>query len=48
VLDGYLQGLENSLVSEYLTHEYDVLVIGAGVAGLRAAAEASAGGAKSR
>jgi succinate dehydrogenase / fumarate reductase flavoprotein subunit len=33
-------------VSEYLTHEYDVLVIGAGGAGLRAAAEASAGGAK--
>jgi succinate dehydrogenase / fumarate reductase, flavoprotein subunit len=38
--------LENSLVSEYLTHEYDVLVIGAGGAGLRAAAEASACGAK--
>jgi succinate dehydrogenase flavoprotein subunit len=38
--------LENSLVSEYFTHEYDVLVIGAGGAGLRAAAEASAGGAK--
>jgi succinate dehydrogenase flavoprotein subunit len=33
-------------VSEYLAHEYDVLVIGAGGAGLRAAAEASAGGAK--
>jgi len=33
-------------VSEYLTHEYDVLLIGAGGAGLRAAAEASAGGAK--
>jgi succinate dehydrogenase / fumarate reductase flavoprotein subunit len=33
-------------VSEYVTHEYDVLVIGAGGAGLRAAAEASAGGAK--
>jgi succinate dehydrogenase flavoprotein subunit len=33
-------------VSEYLTHEYDVLVIGAGGAGLRAAAEASAGDAK--
>ena len=33
-------------MSEYLTHEYDVLVIGAGGAGLRAAAEASAGGAK--
>jgi succinate dehydrogenase / fumarate reductase, flavoprotein subunit len=46
VLDGDLERLENSLVSEYLTHEYDVLVIGAGGAGLRAAAEASAGGAK--
>ncbi len=33
-------------MSEYLTHEYDALVIGAGGAGLRAAAEASAGGAK--
>jgi len=33
-------------VSEYLTHEHDVLLIGAGGAGLRAAAEASAGGAK--
>jgi succinate dehydrogenase / fumarate reductase flavoprotein subunit len=41
-----MERLENSLVSEYLTHEYDVLVIGAGGAGLRAAAEASAGGAK--
>jgi succinate dehydrogenase flavoprotein subunit len=46
VLDGLLERLENSLVSEYLTHEYDVLVIGAGGAGLRAAAEASAGDAK--
>jgi succinate dehydrogenase / fumarate reductase flavoprotein subunit len=46
VLDGHLERLENSLVSEYLTHEYDVLVIGAGGAGLRAAAEASARGAK--
>lgn len=33
-------------MSEYLTHEYDVLMIGAGGAGLRAAAEAAAGGAK--
>jgi succinate dehydrogenase / fumarate reductase, flavoprotein subunit len=33
-------------VAEYLTHEHDVLVIGAGGAGLRAAAEASAVGAK--
>jgi succinate dehydrogenase / fumarate reductase flavoprotein subunit len=46
VLDGHLERLENSLVSEYVTHEYDVLVIGAGGAGLRAAAEASTGGAK--
>jgi succinate dehydrogenase / fumarate reductase flavoprotein subunit len=46
VLDGHLERLENFLVSEYLTHEYDVLVIGAGGAGLRAAAEASAGGTK--
>jgi len=33
-------------VTEYLTHEHDVLVIGAGGAGLRAAAEASAAGAR--
>jgi succinate dehydrogenase / fumarate reductase flavoprotein subunit len=33
-------------VSEYETHEYDVLVIGAGGAGLRAAIEASAMGAR--
>jgi len=33
-------------VTEYLTHEHDVLVIGAGGAGLRAAAEASAAGVK--
>jgi succinate dehydrogenase / fumarate reductase flavoprotein subunit len=46
VLDGRLERLENFLVSEYLTHEYDVLVIGAGGAGLRAAAEASADGTK--
>ena len=31
---------------EYETHEYDVLVVGAGGAGLRAAIEASAGGVK--
>ena len=31
---------------EYETHEYDVLVIGAGGAGLRAAIEASAAGAR--
>jgi succinate dehydrogenase / fumarate reductase flavoprotein subunit len=33
-------------VAEHLTHEHDVLVIGAGGAGLRAAAEASAAGVK--
>jgi succinate dehydrogenase / fumarate reductase flavoprotein subunit len=33
-------------MSDYETHEHDVLVIGAGGAGLRAAIEASAGGAK--
>src|SRR4029450_80429 len=33
-------------MSKYDTHEYDVVVIGAGGAGLRAAAEASAQGAK--
>ena len=33
-------------MTEYLTHEHDVLVIGAGGAGLRAAAEASAAGAR--
>ena len=33
-------------MAEYQTHEHDVLIIGAGGAGLRAAVEASAGGAK--
>jgi succinate dehydrogenase / fumarate reductase flavoprotein subunit len=33
-------------VAEYITHEHDVLVIGAGGAGLRAAAEAAAAGVK--
>jgi succinate dehydrogenase / fumarate reductase flavoprotein subunit len=33
-------------VPEYITHEHDVLIIGAGGAGLRAAVEASAAGAK--
>ena len=33
-------------MAEYLTHEHDVLVIGAGGAGLRAAVEASAAGTK--
>src|SRR5487761_2468521 len=33
-------------MSDYTTHDYDVLVVGAGGAGLRAAIEASAAGAK--
>src|SRR5262244_940667 len=36
--------LEDRLVAEYVTHEHDVLIIGAGGAGLRAAVEASASG----
>src|SRR3984957_3320800 len=47
VLHGHLDGLENPLMAaEYQTFEHDVLVIGAGGAGLRAAVEASAGGVK--
>jgi succinate dehydrogenase / fumarate reductase, flavoprotein subunit len=46
VFDGSLEGLENRLVAEYITHEHDVLIIGAGGAGLRAAVEASAAGVK--
>jgi succinate dehydrogenase flavoprotein subunit len=42
VLDGRVDRLEDSL--NYETHEHDVLVIGAGGAGLRAAIEASAAG----
>jgi succinate dehydrogenase / fumarate reductase, flavoprotein subunit len=38
--------LEDLLVTEQLAHEYDVLVIGAGGAGLRAAAEAATAGVK--
>ncbi|ABF40386.1 succinate dehydrogenase subunit A [Candidatus Koribacter versatilis Ellin345] len=38
--------MEDPLVSEYITHEHDVLIIGAGGAGLRAAVEVSAAGAK--
>jgi succinate dehydrogenase / fumarate reductase flavoprotein subunit len=38
--------LEDFLVAEYINHEHDVLVIGAGGAGLRAAVEASAAGVK--
>ena len=33
-------------MAEYITHEHDVLIIGAGGAGLRAAVEASAAGIK--
>jgi succinate dehydrogenase / fumarate reductase flavoprotein subunit len=36
--------LENFLVAEYVAHEHDVLIIGAGGAGLRAAVEASSAG----
>jgi succinate dehydrogenase / fumarate reductase, flavoprotein subunit len=44
-VDGYLVGLEDLLMAaEYQTHEHDVIVIGAGGAGLRAAIEASAHG----
>src|ERR1700691_5901386 len=47
VLHGYLARLENSLVmADYPVHEYDVLVVGAGGAGLGAAIEASAAGCK--
>ncbi len=47
VRDGRLARLENPLRCRTTeTHEYDVLVIGAGGAGLRAAIEASAAGAK--
>jgi succinate dehydrogenase / fumarate reductase flavoprotein subunit len=45
VLDGHLAGLENPLMPEYQKFEYDVLVIGAGGAGLRAAIEAHKEGA---
>jgi succinate dehydrogenase / fumarate reductase, flavoprotein subunit len=41
-----LDRLENSQVTEYLRHEHDVLIVGAGGAGLRAAVEASAAGAR--
>src|SRR5690348_18187408 len=46
VLNGYLDGLEDFLVAEYVIHEHDVVIIGAGGAGLRAAIEASAAGVK--
>jgi succinate dehydrogenase / fumarate reductase flavoprotein subunit len=45
VFHGSLDRLEDLLsVTEYQTHEHDVLIIGAGGAGLRAAIEASAAG----
>jgi len=44
VLDGRVARLEDPLSTQALTHEHDVLVIGAGGAGLRAAIEASAAG----
>src|ERR671930_99876 len=44
MLDGRVARLQDSLMPEYQTHEHDVLVIGAGGAGLRAAIEASASG----
>src|SRR5262249_9255254 len=44
VFDGNCDRLENLLMAEYQTFEHDVLVIGAGGAGLRAAIEASAAG----
>jgi succinate dehydrogenase / fumarate reductase flavoprotein subunit len=44
VLDGNLERLEAFLMAEYQTHEHDVLVIGAGGAGLRAAIAAAAEG----
>ena len=53
MLDGHLARLEDllifgetSLVANYETLEYDVLIIGAGGAGLRSAIEASAAGVK--
>src|ERR1019366_5681611 len=45
VFDGSLDRLEAVLMAEYETFEHDVLVIGAGGAGLRAAIGAAAGGA---
>src|SRR5258706_1527296 len=46
MLDGDLARLEDSLVAEYTTHDHDVLIMGAGGAGLRAAVESSAAGVK--
>ncbi len=46
VRDGRDLRLEDPLMADHEVHEYDVLVIGAGGAGLRAAIEASAAGVK--
>src|SRR5262245_28371645 len=46
VRHGCVGRLENLLMAEYQTHADDVLVIGAGGSGLRAAIEASAQGAR--
>lgn len=45
MLNGYLDGLENTAMNSIDTKAYDVLVIGAGGAGIRAAIEAAAQGA---
>src|SRR5437867_7231200 len=44
MLDGRMDGRQDLVMPDYETHEHDVLVIGAGGAGLRAAIEASAAG----
>ncbi len=44
MLHGCLDRLENLLTTPYTTHEYDVIIIGAGGAGIRAAIEASSMG----
>jgi succinate dehydrogenase flavoprotein subunit len=44
VLDGHLDGREAFLMPAYATFNYDVLIVGAGGAGLRAAIEAASGG----
>src|SRR5207237_9286967 len=45
LLDGDLDRLQDPLMADATTYTYDVLVIGAGGAGLRAAIEAANGGA---
>ena len=44
MFNGHLDRLEVVLSAEFETHEYDVLIIGAGGAGLRAAIEAASAG----